>query len=192
MNPHSKVSAYNHGRTVVRDFCELNYLPTPTIIPYSKSNWDFPGTCAYYRPTTIHICIDECAYSCRESLTRNWNWPGNTTDREPFGVLCHELGHHVDVIYSTKGCAYYGDYSKSIKSHSKEQPITSYCPNWGEWFAEIFRLFVTNHALLELLRPKTYKILRDQFYPIGSDHWLENLGPKVPDRIVQNLLKKIR
>lgn len=42
---------------------------------------------------------------------------------------------------------------------SGELPITSYAPNPAEWFAEIFRLFVTNHGLLKQLRPKTYNIL---------------------------------
>lgn len=38
-----------------------------------------------------------------------------------------------------------------------EEPITSYSPNVQEWFAEMFRLFVTNPDLLMMIRPMTYR-----------------------------------
>ena len=57
---------------------------------------------------------------------------------------------------SLKKFSYFGDYSLKLRRESGERQITSYCPNDAEWFAEIMRLFITNHALLYTIRPKTW------------------------------------
>lgn len=181
------------GMVRVHRFCAANGLPRPSIREVDKTDWAFAPTCAYYRPDEgVKICLPLCARPATEAPSRNWNWPGSTTDREPYGVICHELGHHLDWLLGEKKGAYYSDFSLDVMQESGEKPITSYAPSPAEWFAEIARLFVTNHALLRELRPKAYAIIRERLIPVSDDDWVKELGPKVPQRIVTNLQKKIR
>ena len=176
------------GRVV--NFCSVNNIPCPGINVVS-TRWNI-RSCAYYRPQTIHICIPCCSRPAGEVRSRNWNWPGSTTDRLPTGVLCHELGHHVDWLTGDNKRAYSSDYSTYVfQASGEEKPITSYCDNHAEWFAEMFRLFVTNHALLKALRPGTWKELSRRWKPISGDDWIVQLGADVPTRIVENLKRKI-
>lgn len=41
--------------------------------------------------------------------------------------------------------------------------------------AEMFRVFVTNPDLLQLLRPRTHRELRACFTPVFSDNWRDRL-----------------
>lgn len=182
---------FRKGRQRVITFCTKNRTPIPKMESVSKDKW-IVGACAYYRPKSgIRICLEECARPCSENQVRNWNWMGSTTDREPYGVLCHELGHHCDWLVGDKKWSYGSEYSSYVRFLSGEPAITSYCPNDSEWFAEIMRLFITNHALLELLRPKAYEIISERFEPVSNDDWVKELGSNVPQRILSNLKKKV-
>lgn len=173
------------------EFCLLNSLPLPPIVLIEKSDWHF-SVCAYYRPKTgINICLEKCQQPCGEAESRNWTWPGSTTDRSPYGVVAHELGHHADWTASNKKGAYYGDYSINLRGLSGEKPITSYCENDAEWFAEIFRLFVTNPDLLSKTRPKTYNLLLNRWVPVKGE-WLDVLGTNVPKRVIRTLNNKTK
>ncbi len=138
----------------------------------------------------ISICLEECGRPCNDSPNRNWTWPGSTTDREPYGVLCHELGHHCDWLTGEHKWEYGSEYCVKVMKRSGEQPITSYCPNPAEWFAEMFRLFVTNPGLLYCLRPKTFDVLLEKWAPLDPLDWREVLGENVPPKILATLLKK--
>lgn len=189
--PMSKQALYLRGCSRVKWFCQANEIPIPSISTVDKEDWHFGSTCAYYRSACgIVICLQQCANPCSEGQVRNWNWPGSTTDREPFGVLCHELGHHCDWTKSERKGSYYGDYGVSVMKQSGEKPITGYCPNPAEWFAEMFRLFVTNHALLRCIRPKAWELLSSQWKPVSSDDWRKELGDGVPARVIQTLINK--
>lgn len=178
------------GINRVQTFCGVNKITCPDIV-WEQEIWNW-SACAFYRPETIHIHLPACGYPCTPFQTRNWTWPGSTTDREPFGVLCHELGHHCDWTASDKKGAYFGSYSIDVRADCKESQLTSYCSNDAEWFAEMFRLFVSNHALLKLLRPRTWMKLTERWLPVSPDDWHEELGPQVPARVVTNLEKKIK
>ena len=78
-----------------------------------------------------------------------------------YGVPPHELGHYIDDMMSTRS----DSFSRHMHMTSKEKPITSYAPNSSEWFAEMFRLFVTNPMLLKEIRPETFRLLRKEFKP---------------------------
>lgn len=176
------------GQYRMERFCKVNKIHIPSVTVCEEWNW---GACAFYRPQGIQIHLPSCGRPCTEFQTRNWTWPGSTTDREPYGVICHELGHHCDWTASDRQGSYFGDYSVNTRKESREAQLTSYCPNDCEWFAEMFRLFVTNQALLKLLRPKTWESLSIRWIPVSSEDWREELGPIVPSRIVANLEKKI-
>jgi hypothetical protein len=133
------------------------------------------SACAYYRRNTTHICVARCAAIGVAGPA--WSYPGYTVDRTPYGVLQHELGHHVDVLKGLRKGAYWSDFSAVLRGRSGEKAITSYCPNDAEWFAEMFRVFVTNPDLLRIVRPRTYGQLVGSvaFKPVFSDSWRDRL-----------------
>lgn len=139
----------------------------------------------------IQICLEHCGRLCGEEMSRNWTWPGSTTDREPYGVLCHELGHHCDLFAGESKWTYGSEYSANLCRKAKEPPISGYHDNEAEWFAEMFRVFVTNPALLKQLRPRTYDLLTDTWAPLGNTKdWVTPLGTNVPARVIKALRNK--
>ena len=182
------------GRRRMMLFCQINKIRPPSISEADDDHdWPF-SACAYYRPEAIRIHLPSCGRPCGEHDVRNWTYPGSTTDREPYGVVIHELGHHVDWITSDKKCDYdyFGDYGYGVCRQSREEPISGYHPNEAEWFAEMFRVFCTNPNLLRLLRPRTYTILVQKWKPATDKTWVEELGPECPDRVIRALERKIR
>ena len=157
----SQAALFAAGRLRVDAFLAENpHIPAVAYDVVPLDRWRFGKTCAYYRSDTITICLPVCG---RLGLGGPaWSWPGHAVDRTPYGVVAHELGHHVDMLLSSERDRYRGDFSQRIRSASpKEAPLTGYCPDAGEWFAEMFRLFVTNPHLLLALRPSTYSNLLD-------------------------------
>ena len=169
---HTKAELLQHGQRVMGEFCGTNALPPPQVRELGSEAWSF-GVCAYYRRHVTTICVQRCAAIGRAG--RQWSFPGYTVDRTPYGVVQHELGHHVDVVRGQKPGAYWSEFSTTVREAAGEKPITSYCPNNAEWFAEMFRLFVTNPDLLLQLRPRTHRELRSCFAPVFSDTWRERL-----------------
>jgi hypothetical protein len=187
-----KQKLYKRGTERMDRFCKANSLTAPKVMVVPHADWHV-GFCAYYRPEEgIKICLEECAFPASPYNPRQWTWPGSDTDREPYGVICHEMGHHLDLEVSYSKGAYYGNFSTAAMKESREKPLTGYSPNPAEWFAEMARLFITNHALLYLLRPRTWDLFVKRWEPVSDEDWREELGMGVPDRIVANLEKKIR
>lgn len=191
----SQRELWKRGHARLTSFCATNALPQPTItlVPYDE--WHV-NVCAYYRPRLgIMMCLERCAKIPSDhqpqSKSWNWSWPGSVVDRTPFGVICHELGHHVDWHSSSVKGSYFGNYSVDVRQRSREKQVTGYCDNDHEWFAECFRIFVSNHTLLAAIRPKTYAILRERWQPVGCDNWRDELGEMCLVRIIKSLEKKI-
>lgn len=186
----TQTALLNRGKERIKEFCKVNNISLPKVIVQSRDSWSF-SACAYYRPEVITICLEDCGRPASEAMSRNWSWPGSTVDRTPYGVLAHELGHHVDYLTSDKKFTYSGDYSIKLRKQSGEPPITTYCPNDGEWFAEVFRLFVTNPDLLRRIRPKTYKLLIYSLLPCSELSWKEALGKNCPERVLRSQIRKM-
>lgn len=169
-----KMAMLSNGIGLVQAFCERNGLSVPALQLYSRAEWRYPSTCAYYRPETIHIAVDRCSHI--GTANRAWSYPGYITDRTPYGVMAHELGHHVDhTLSKTKG-SYGGNFSEDMRAESGEPRLTSYCPNDWEWFAEMFRLFATNPTLLQAVRPKTFTLMiTGGLRPVDPQPWREVL-----------------
>lgn len=202
--PRAPIDLYNLSKLRVEEFCLANSLPIPNSTVIDASEWPF-GACAFYRAEGcqrlarvnpafanpgIFICLKHCGRPCTEYERRNWSWPGSDTDREPFGVMCHELGHHCDYHASERKGEYFGDYSHNLYDKVREKPISGYHDNIHEWFAEMARIFITNPGLLQQLRPRTYKLIRERFKPVATMNWIKALGDNVPEKIVKNLIKK--
>jgi hypothetical protein len=141
----SRDDLFELGKAHIAAWCSLNEVSPPKVNP-RNGRPDF-GVCAYYRDGEIEIWVHSCATI--GLVGRQWSYPGYVVDRTPYGVLAHELGHHVDRQHGAAG---------GVRSHLWRPldavPLTSYCPNDNEWFAELFRLFVTNPDLFCAVRPK--------------------------------------
>lgn len=168
----TKLELLQRGGKVMAEFCQVNNLPAPTIYPVDYDQWNVDA-CAYYRNSVTHICPARCA--AIGTIGRQWSFPGYTVDRTPYGVVQHELGHHVDVLKGNRRGSYWSDFSAVLRGRAGEKQITSYCPNDAEWFAEMFRVFVTNPDLLRLVRPGTYREMRSCFTPVFNDTWRDRL-----------------
>ena len=173
-------------------FCKANDLPQMKVIQIEPKDWRVHA-CAYWRGGICKIQVNQCARPASgEHDRRNWNWPGSVTDRTPYGVVAHELGHHADWYKSppnTRG-RYSGSLSRSVFNQSGENPLTSYSPTHEEWFAEMMRLFITNHALLHLIRPRTWGLLNQWFEPVSDLDWVKAMGPGVPARILETAVRR--
>lgn len=182
----TKVDLFRAGEILTQTFCSVNQVRPPAINRLTSEDRLYHlATCAYYRPYTIHIMVEKCAGLGMGG--RAWSWPGYVVDRTPYGVLQHELGHHVDTVKSslTAEPNWESDgkkaflFSKAIYEQSKEPPLTGYLGTdkqeitfYMEWFAENFRLFVTNPALSAALRPKFFKAVTDTgLRAVGTEDW---------------------
>lgn len=186
----SKYELLREGIAIAARFCKINNIPLPIITTHTgKSNF---SQCAYYRAGHIHIWPDSCAHLGTGG--RAWSWPGHSVDRTPYGVVQHELGHHVDTLFS--GARWkllergYG-YSAQAYRLSREAPLTGYSPNVAEWFAEMFRLYVTNPDLLKNIRPLIYATLSKRLDPAVSADWRTVLAD-APERTMQVLEKRVK
>lgn len=152
------------GVDLMHRFCALNAIEPPQIeVSRDPTNY---RVCAYYRDGFIHIWPAACAFI--GTAGRAWSFPGHTVDRTPYGVVNHELGHHLDVAHGA--CpGLHGLWR--WRAETAEKPISGYCPNDNEWFAEMFRLFVTNPDLLRLFRPKTHARMVALWRPIEVRSW---------------------
>lgn len=190
----SKASMLARGVALAEEFCRVNGLVMPKVTECPPGEWPW-GACAYYRPTVIKICVPKCA--AIGVAARAWSFPGYVIDRTPYGVIQHELGHHVD---SSRGAhmpgRYYSDYSAGMRAEVREPAITSYlgtdrAAEDAEWFAEMFRLFVTNPDLLRRIRPRTHaRLLADGFQPVFWDAWDVRMAG-APERTLAMCAKKV-
>jgi hypothetical protein len=177
-----KEALLEQGKTLIDRWCVVNKLIPPDVLVYRDTAPEF-GVCAYYRSNVIHIWVNSCASV--GTAGRAWSYPGYSTDRTPYGVLAHELAHHVDHAHGAAG----GTYGRAWATATAERPLTSYCPNVNEWFAEMFRLFVTNPDLLRRLRPKTYELMLTKWKVAEERLWPEVL--RGAERQIAVVLKRI-
>lgn len=184
----NNIELFKRGIDRIHEFSVVNNINPIDILQIPKNRWKF-NYCGYYRNNKIHVCIEKCARTAVDLQYRNWNWPGSTVDREPFGVISHEFSHFLDEISSGKEGKW---YSSLVRMESKEPKLTNYCPNDSEWFAEMGRLFITNHALLKEVRPRTWNILTRKWKPVSKPNWIEELGEGIPERIITSLENKIK
>jgi hypothetical protein len=192
----SKDSLFDRGVRLAQDFCRLNGVEMPKLTR-AIGVWPY-AACAYYRPTTgIHIAVSKCAGIGMGGPA--WSFPGYTVDRTPYGVIAHELGHHCDATRCDRHAPgkYWSDYSLSVLTASREAPLTGYLGTGdagaeaAEWFAEMFRLFVTNPDLLRAIRPATHaRLIADGWRPVFSDGWEARLAD-APARTIAQARKKV-
>lgn len=130
----------------------------------------------------IVVNVKKCRVATR---VPGWSWtfPGYKADLTPYGVVCHEFGHHVDFATNKNGRTL--SKSKTWKRIvDNEEDVSSYEPNYCEAFAEAFRLFMTNPGMLREGRPERWEYFTAQlgFAPIHSKSWkvvLKHAHPRI-------------
>ena len=178
------------GIRLMELFCEENNLPVPEVRILKLGDHGYRlGSCAFYRNGVITIMPKKCAHPGNGI----WSWPGYVIDRTPYGVIQHELGHHAD--HSIKGLLKHW-------MELKESPITGYHGTGDGWtphenraedFAEMFRLFVTNPALLHDIRYRTYAFLDGEgFLPVVNCHNWKSILRDAPGGIIRAATNKIK
>lgn len=186
----TKQEMYESGVRLVRKWCRANSITIPEIeVIDGTTRYAHVDACAWYRMNQIKIKLYACASIGYGGAS--WSYPGYVIDRTPHGVLCHELGHHVDLLTGNIKGQYSSDYCQSVMKESGECKLTNYCPNPAEWFAEMFRLFVTNPDLMRKVRPKTYAILRERFNIVEKRRWQKVIAG-APARTIAQAEKKIQ
>ncbi len=170
----------NAAHEVIQAFCAAHDLPEPRIKEYGPNtrHHHMIDSCGFYRDKVLNVMPAKCAPVSNAEGGLQWSYPGWMIDRTEGGVLFHEFGHYVD---HTKSWWLGGMLRKS----TREAKISGYCPNAGEWFAEMFRLFMSNPDLLRLTRPKTYKNLAALYpnHPV-TDSW-ERILVAAPARVLR-------
>jgi hypothetical protein len=165
----TKAELLELGRKHIYQWCDINgFEKGPDIRAHWEGICPF-GVCAYYRNSVIDIWPNMCA--AVGMAGRQWSYPGYVVDRTPFGVLAHELGHHIDNAGGPAG----GELSHILRPIDPK-PLTSYCPDDNEWFAELFRLFVTNPDLLKAVRPKIFPHFDSRWKSVETRPWREVLA----------------
>lgn len=170
-------------------FCLNHNLIIPEIKYVTKEDRIAPskfGVCAYYRNNVITLELKACA---RIGLAgREWSFPHYRIDRTPYGVIAHELGHHVD--FSSLNNNQRKEFEIAIIGSRK---ITNYEPNIRESFAETFRLYFTNPSLLEKWSPQRFKFMKKYWTSLYADQeWEEILTMNnCPERQILQIKKHI-
>jgi hypothetical protein len=190
-----KHTLLNAGIRAIRKLCKRSDTRMPKITVLEPGDRLYAtNSCGYYRcdgrdtkGPNIWILPRKCAHV--GNGIRSFSWPGYVIDRTPYGVLAHELGHHVD-----------HDHRGLLEDWItlNEMPLTNYHGTGDGWvrkereaenFAEMFRLFVTNPDLLKALRPKTFGLLRGHgFVSPEKRKWKQVLraAPKGIRRAAEN------
>jgi len=199
----NKFKLLEAGLKLILKFCKKNEIEAPYVWNVTKDNrYYYVDSCGFYknycnykkswkttpRGPVIAIMVGKCAHIGKSGAC--WSYPGYTVDRTPYGVLQHELGHYVGELLDsrTEPVEYRVLDSEAC---GIEEALTGYCPNTSEYFAEMFRLFVTNPNLLKVLRPLNYAAIRKRFQPVIKKCWRWVLED-APERTIKATENKIR
>lgn len=179
-----------NGSDLVTRWCVANAIPVPPINFWGpESRYYHVNSCGFYasknrsaHPGSLNVMPGKCASIGRAAMA--WSFPGYVTDRTPYGVVAHELGHAMD---EDQGL----EFSSLTRETSGEARLTSYCPDDGEWFAEMFRLFVTNPHLLHLIRPRTFDLLATAYPHRAEKRGWDSVLARAPERTLEMAARKI-
>lgn len=133
-----------------------------------------PGARGWARPGRLTVCVAACTLP-----GRGYSWPGSVSDCTTRGVYLHEIGHVVHGALPNEREALAG-----LRALGGPR-VTGYEPNAMETFAETFRLFAGNPALLEAGRPWRFEYLLGLGIrpPKGMPRkWQRGLLGKAPSR----------
>ncbi len=190
----------NVGKELAWAWMSLNRIPLPSVLYLDresagrllKKSW-LGVHSSKGGPSRIAVAVEDCDFSCRFDTPQGVfvQAPGSFEDHSALGVLCHEVGHHVDYALNPRA------YSRSKVSGFSdlidcEAEVSDEEFNIHESFAEAIRLFVTNPSLLRQGRPARWSLLTDQLglRPLHKEPWQAVLAksPRYVHRAVERWL----
>lgn len=134
---------------------------------------------ALWREGDIVLDSRDCSRYRTPSM---YSKPDGKSDMSPTGVAAHEQGHFL--WFATRGVI--RPWAELFRSRT-ERSITSYAAtSLGEDWAETFRLFSTNPAMLGTVAPKRYALMRELVLQFMRDKKLApvSLKPTPKDRML--------
>ena len=162
--PNKKLKNFNRGLKLCWDWMRAHNIELPGLIISSDDRWVEKNYGLYhnFRRREVAINIGKCSFSKR--LHGIVNQGGGIEDFTPEGVLCHEVGHHVDRVLGTRrnGRSWLSYSPLWIDVISHEEDISRFEHDVLESFAEAFRLFITNPDLLRVGRLERYEFFVDK------------------------------
>jgi hypothetical protein len=187
-----KDALFAEGVARARSWLESHGLPQPHHLfssmeeanrfrrGFVRPNW-FGAHIIEDGQSAIAVSVKKCRVATR---VPGWSWtyPGYKADLTPYGVICHEFGHHVDhVLGGARGISKRKAWNEVINN---EEEISGYEPNCMEAFAEAFRLFLTNPGLLKEGRPERWEYFTEtlKLTPPHSSSWktvLKHAHPRI-------------
>lgn len=102
------------------------------------------------RPQRVRVNLARCKLPPSSPTGFNWSAPGYKADRTPYGVVCHETGHHVHALRLR---------NVDVTDWRDEPDVSGYEPNRSERIAEALKLMIGNPDLLRLGRPIRFRTL---------------------------------
>lgn len=155
------VESYARGRVAVERWLDENDIPHPGFVVTDDPIWFVPGCAGTYhnfRRRVVAVDISRCIL--RGRFRGLPCWEGGMDDLSPYGVLCHEIGHHVDRTLGTRrGSRWQCADTVWREIVEEEEAISCLEPDVLESFAEAVRLFITNNELLKVGRPVRWEYL---------------------------------
>lgn len=217
----NKQELWSRSILTCNEFLCFNALPLPIYMTYEAITWaeyhaapqsrkavnflrrviskdnrrQGAGTGLYY-DGHVFVNIPVCAVPRTKPFMQSWSWPGWKTDRTAYGVVAHEVGHHVEVVHTRERVRGYKDliyaWKKGLSEHRKER-VSGYEPVPSEAWAETLRLFILNpdllrkacpwrydfvfgcglRALPSLLRKGWKRVLNNENYCEAAERWIE-------------------
>ncbi len=165
--------------------CEAWNIPQPKIVPEPPPHarkFSTGGTHygLWIAPNRIWVNVKDSTTPARVR-GRVWSYPGHKTDRTCFGILMHELAHHV--------CGHKKLAANEWRALvTQTRPVTSYEPNPNEAWAETVRIYISNPNLLRLARPRRFEYVAQYLPLLHVASWKDVLR-KAPDFIIESASK---
>lgn len=169
------------GKGLTYTWLTLNRLPLPDVLHLDRESAGrmleraWLGSHHHKKGvSTISIAVEDIDLSGRFDTPQGVliQAPGSFEDYSVIGVLCHEVGHHVDYTLNPK------PYSRTKASGfssllDDEEEVSRNEFNVHESFAEAIRLFITNPDLLKRGRPERWEHLtvKLKLKPLHLEHW---------------------
>lgn len=118
-----------------------NWVPSTRLLSAGSVGWARRGQ--------LTVCASACTLP-----GRGYSWPGSVSDRTVRGVYLHEVGHVVSAAMHNERSIING-----LRAIGGPR-VTGYEPNAFETWAETFRLYAGNPALLLAGRPWRFEYMQ--------------------------------
>ena len=194
----TKLHLFSESVIHCTDFLIHNHLPVPEyklVDDFIEDDLYYACGCYKDKTKTVYVCLKKTGSLGKAG--RQWSWPGYKIDRTPYGVVAHEVGHHVDFTFIRSK-----QFNKEQRNEAtrvftiKKEKVSGYEPVPHEAFAESMRIFITNPDLLMLCCPNRYDYIVNvlKLKPNIDKNWkqvlIDNNAPARTINAANNWIKK--